>query len=68
MAVALLAEAWAQLLATQAGVSATPGLAPRWADPAQALACWVLPEFDRRRCIVHQRPAQGNRSAIRSAT
>ncbi len=68
VAVALLAWAWEQLVAALSDSGATPALLPRWADPAQALACWVVPEFDMRHSIIHQRLAHSIRLANQAAT
>ena len=50
VALVLLEWAWAQISATSYG--------ERWSAPAQALAQWVLPEFDMRAAILRQRIAQ----------
>ncbi|MFN9476691.1 acyl-CoA dehydrogenase family protein [Acidovorax sp.] len=49
VALVLLEWAWARIAAAPASQG------PRWADPAQAFATWVLPEFDMRLAIIRQR-------------
>jgi hypothetical protein len=51
VALVLLEWAWAR-------IGAAGGASPRWREPAQAFAQWVLPEFDLRAGIIRQRIAQ----------
>ena len=49
VALVLLEWAWARIAAAPASRG------PRWAEPAEAFATWVLPEFDMRLAIIRQR-------------
>jgi alkylation response protein AidB-like acyl-CoA dehydrogenase len=49
VALVLLEWAWARIAAAPASQG------PRWAEPAEAFATWVLPEFDMRLAIIRQR-------------
>ncbi|RQO81701.1 acyl-CoA dehydrogenase family protein [Acidovorax sp. FJL06] len=57
VALVLLDWAWGQIRTARHG-SEPPGDPDRWTAPAQALAQWVLPEFDMRVAMLRQRIAQ----------
>lgn len=56
VALLLLAWAWTQIDAAARTTGAAGG-AGRWSAPAQALQCWILPEFEMRLGIIRARLA-----------
>ena len=58
VALVLLEWAWGQIGAARHHRTEPTAAPDRWSAPAQALAHWVLPEFDLRASILRQRIAQ----------